>query len=101
MHIIEKIRAQMKIRGWSEYRLAQEAHLPQSTINTLFRKNNNPSLFTLECICHAFHMTLSEFFKEDSETNDEETHVLELWRGLADDEKQIFLSLLKTLNKKT
>lgn len=100
MHIIEKIREQMNIRGWSEYRLAQEAQLPQSTINTLFRKNNNPSIFTLERICLAFHMSLSDFFKEDNKERNEELVLLDLWRGLSEEQKSAFLALLKTLQVK-
>lgn len=63
----ERIKQLMEEYGWSEYRLAKEANLSQSTIANVFRRNNAPTLPTLEAICHAFGITLAEFFSENSD----------------------------------
>ena len=50
--------------GWSEYRLAKESGLSQSTISNMFSRNTMPSISTLEVICDAFGLTLAQFFSE-------------------------------------
>lgn len=52
-------------RGWSEYQLAEHSGLPQSTISSWYRKNLIPTLPSLQKICDAFGITLSQFFAED------------------------------------
>ena len=39
MDTIERIQYHMQLRGWSEYRLAKESGLSQSTIANIFRAN--------------------------------------------------------------
>ena len=51
MDILGKIRRLQEERGWSENHLAEQAHLSQSTINSLYRKGNVPTIPTLEAIC--------------------------------------------------
>ena len=57
LDVQQHIRELMEERGWSEYKLAKMANLPQSTISNLFKRNNVPTLYTLEAICKAFGMT--------------------------------------------
>ena len=51
-------------RGWTEYQLAERSGLPQSTISSWYRKNMIPSIPSLEKICIAFGITLSQLFAE-------------------------------------
>ena len=51
-------------RGWTEYQLAEHSGLPQSTISSWYRKNMIPTIPSLEKICVAFGMTLSQLFAE-------------------------------------
>lgn len=51
-------------RNWSEYELAKHAGLSQSTISTWYRKNQVPTIQTLEKVCKGFGITLSQFFAE-------------------------------------
>lgn len=46
----------------SKYRLSQITGISQSVITNILRGNNLPSLITLEKICIAFNITLSQFF---------------------------------------
>ena len=54
MEVVARLRNLLQERGWSEYRLAKEAGLSQTTITNLFKRNNLPTLPTLEAICRAF-----------------------------------------------
>lgn len=57
----ERIRQLMEERGWSEYRLAKECGVSQSTISNIFNRNYQPSIASLENICGSFGITLSQF----------------------------------------
>ena len=67
MKILDKITAMREERGWSEYRLAEESGLTQSTISSWYRNKTLPSIPSLEKICKAFGISLSQFFLEDKE----------------------------------
>lgn len=64
MDILEKIRKLRLERNWTEYQLAEKSGLPQSTISSWYRKNLQPSISSLEKMCDAFNMTLSQFFTD-------------------------------------
>ena len=49
-------------RGWSEYELAKNTGLSQSTISTWYGKGQVPTIQTLEKVCRGFGITLSQFF---------------------------------------
>ena len=98
MTIQERIKALMDQKTWSEYRLAKEAELPQSTISHLFKRNNAPTYPTIEAICRAFGMTLSQFFADPGEAvvlTDEQKEVLLLFGALLEEQKKIIKDTMK------
>lgn len=97
MELINKIRKLMKQRKWSEYRLAKESGLPQSTISNIFHRNTLPSIPTLEVICGAFGLTLSQFFAENPciELQPEQYELVQMWSKLTDSQKKIIINLLE------
>lgn len=74
MNTLERLKQLLNDRGWTEYRLSKECGLSQSTIGNIYRRNTTPSIDTLEVICKAFGITLSQFFAE--------TDMVELTPGL-------------------
>ncbi len=103
MDVLALIKAHMLARGWSEYKLAQKSGVAQSTINSLFRKNNNPSISTLESICAAFGITLSQFFAqgEQPEAAQPAAQVfLQEWAKLPDEKQQVVIQLVHFLAEK-
>lgn len=97
MTILERILQLREERGWTEYRLSEEAGIPQSTISSWFRKNVNPSKASLEKICKAFNITMSQFFAFDNEPvvlTDKQRQVLENWNKLNPKQQDIILELL-------
>ena len=60
--ILGMIRKNREARGWTEYQLAERSGLPQSTISSWYQKGMTPSFSSLEKICDAFGLTLSQFF---------------------------------------
>ena len=64
MDVHERLMELLDERGWSEYRLARESGLSDSTIHNIYKRNTSPSIPTLETICKGFGITLSQFFAE-------------------------------------
>ena len=98
MDIIKRIDYLMKERKWSDYRLSKESGLSSSTIANIHRRNTVPSIATLELICNAFGITLSQFFNDDSEyvqLNKEQQHLFSKWLSLTNSQKQLILKLIE------
>jgi len=84
-------------RGWTEYQLSERSGLPQSTISTWYRKRLIPTLPSLEKICNAFGLTLSQLFAEGEEPvalTGSQRQLLELWVGLSEEKRSALLALL-------
>lgn len=97
MDVLERINQLTNERGWSTYRLACESGLSSSTIANIYRRNTIPSLATLESICSAFGITLSQFFAEDMESvplTPEQKHMFDMWANLTPPQKKIVEDLI-------
>lgn len=97
METIERIKYHMQLRGWSEYRLAKESGLSQSTIANIFRRNTLPSIPTLEIICNAFGITLCQFFSDDNNSSplsNEQKELLNNWGKLSIKKRNVLMKLI-------
>ncbi len=65
MPVLDRITFYRNQKGWTEYQLATKSGLTQSTISSWYRKDLVPSIPSLEKICNAFGITLSQFFSEN------------------------------------
>ena len=97
----ERLRKLLAERGWTEYRLAKEAKLSESTIMNIFRRNATPSIPTLEAICNGFGITLSQFFAENEmvELNPELKSLFDGWVFLLPHQKAAVLNVIEAFNK--
>ena len=101
MNIQKRIKELMAERNWSDYRLAKEANLSSSTVSNMFRRNNAPTLPTLESVCKSFDMTLAEFFatNQDELFTEEQRLLLSRWNTLTEKQRHYFLCLMGEVNK--
>ena len=102
MNVLERIVELRDKRGWSNYRLAREAKISDTVINNLFRRNNFPTIPTLEAICAGLGITLSQFFSEDKDNeaiilNDKQKEMLRIWDSLTNEKKESLLDFLKRI----
>ena len=99
MGVVERITQLMKQRKWSAYRLGKESGLSQSTLAHVFRKDSEPTISTLETICSAFGITLSQFFAEGDfvSLTAEQRDILEKWARLTDEQKQLIRCLIENM----
>lgn len=95
--ILAAITAYREARGWTEYRLAEMADLPQTTISSWYRKNTTPSVSSLEKICKAFGITLSQLFAEGNEAvvlTDSQRLLLDRWSKLTPEQQDALFTLI-------
>ncbi len=100
INILEQITKHRLARNWTEYTLAEKADLPQSTISSWYKKQMLPSLASLEKICNAFDMSMSQFLAGDDEAfplSGEQKELLEKWVKLSKEQKESLLNLMKTM----
>ena len=84
-------------RGWTEYQLAEKSGLPQSTISSWYRKNMIPTVPSLEKICAAFGITLSQLFAEGDASvslTESQRKLLKVWSKLSVDQQAVILALI-------
>ena len=70
------------------------------SVTNLFKRNNAPTLPTLEVICSAFGITLAQFFAEGGEAveiTDEQRELFAKWSTLTEKQKALLLEFISTL----
>lgn len=103
MDILRKINKMRLDRNWSIYRLSVESDVPQSTLTNMFNRETLPSITTLESICNAFDVSLSEFFKEDKMqpmAKNKEEELLNIYHALNDEVQESILVLLREIQNR-
>jgi len=100
MDVIGRIDHFLKERQWTDYKLSAEAGLSFSTIANIRRRNTIPSIPTLEAICSAFGITLSQFFSEETsfvQLNAEQMEFFREWVTLTKNQKNLLSALIKEM----
>lgn len=95
--VLAAIVAYREERGWTEYQLAEHSGLPQSTISSWYRKDMIPTIPSLEKICAAFGITLSQLFAEGNapvSLTESQRRLLERWSRLDEEQQEIIFSLI-------
>lgn len=95
--ILATITTYREERGWTEYQLAEKSGLPQSTISSWYRKNMIPTIPSLEKICSAFGITLSQLFSEENDTvslTGSQKKLLERWSRLTEEQQNVIFALI-------
>ena len=95
--ILSAITTYREERGWTEYQLAERSGLPQSTISSWYRKNMVPTVPSLEKICAAFGVTLSQLFAEGAvpvALTQSQKLLLERWSRLNEEQQSAIFTLI-------
>lgn len=98
--ILATITAYREARGWTEYQLAERSGLPQSTISSWYRKNMVPTVPSLEKICQAFGITLSQLFAEGEAPvvlTESQRTLLEQWNKLSTEQQNALFTLIAVM----
>lgn len=98
--VLLRIKELLHQRNWSLYKLAREADIPYSSLNSLFQKNNYPTITTVEKICSGFHISMSQFFADNiadvpnCDFSKEEIELISKMRCLSAHDKRLLFLLL-------
>lgn len=104
--IMTKIQSLLDEREWSIYKLAKESDIAYSSLNSMFLKNTQPTLPTLEKICSGFNITLEEFFAESTpfrekiQYDTEELEIIDIYRSLIKKDQKLLLSYIRGFARK-
>ena len=100
MDTLQRLHQLLDERGWSEYRLAKNCGLSNSTIANIYHRNTVPSITTLEAICAGFGITLSQFFAEGEmvELTPELKELFDSWVDLTLPQKAAILQTMKAMH---
>ncbi|MCI9576881.1 MAG: helix-turn-helix transcriptional regulator [Clostridiales bacterium] len=91
-------------RNWTEYKLAMESGIPQSTISTWYKKNLQPTIASLNKICHGCGITMAQFFSTSEnfpDLTDDQKSLLSQWGNLSGNEREKVLTFMTWLIEKT
>lgn len=100
MDVLSRISQLRADRGWSEYRLAEASGISQSSISSWYSKNRVPSVGSLEKICMALGITVSQFFEEGGEKirlTDMQKRLLKGWERLPPEQRENLTVFLESL----
>jgi len=100
LDVLEKIKKLQKEKGWNGAQLAEKAGLTPSVVSMMYKRNNQPSIPTLQAICAAFGITVAQFFADSNVPPDltpEQARLLEHWNSLTDEQKEALFALIKSM----
>lgn len=101
INVLERITELRENKHWTEYQLAEHSGLTQSTISSWYRKGILPTLPSLERVCTAFGISLSQFFYdptiESSPINSKQKQLLDASSSLNNEQYEALICFLKIL----
>jgi transcriptional regulator with XRE-family HTH domain len=103
MDVLQRITDLRTERGWSLYKLADKSDIKQSTMTSWFRDGTEPKISTVEKLCGAFGIPLSQFFAGDDYMIDltpEERELFAAYRLLNKEQRAGLLTLIMSIPDK-
>ena len=98
MDYISRIQELLDAKGWTVNKLADEAGITHSTLYKLMNnKNVTPNLTTLESICNALEVSLSDFFDDSYQLSPEATLLVTCYDRLDVRDQEIITKLVQIM----
>lgn len=96
--ILGRIEKERAARSWSEYALAENSGLTQSTISTWRRRSLQPSVASIEKLCTGLGISLAQFFQEEEPVylTREQAELLALWARLSPAQREAVEKMLRS-----
>lgn len=102
-YVPERIQKLCRLAKISRYRLSSLTGISQSALSDIVNGKNMPTLSTIEKICNAFGVTISQFFADNDDLPDlseEQKELLCLWSGLKLEEQAIVKTFMESIKSK-
>lgn len=101
MTIQERIEELLAQKRWSKYKLAKEAGFYPTTVYDWFNdKHFTPDRKSIELICAALDISLTEFYSgvDESDLDGEQMLLLELFAKVPINKRKVVFELLRNLS---
>ena len=99
--VVARIKELMKVKGWNTYTLAMEAGLTTSTLYGVMNGRTQPTIITIESLCIALNISLSDFFDVEIKTPSELESINNDYAKLSDKDKRLVDHLIEYLARMT
>ena len=101
--ILNRIREERDKRGWTDYELAENCELSQSTISTWYNRNIEPGIASIEKVCSGLGITLSQFFQTEEAVilSPDQKDILELWVRLSPEQRAATKEMIEAFTNTT
>jgi transcriptional regulator with XRE-family HTH domain len=88
-------------KGWTAYKLSQEAGISHSALYKWHERKSLPTFDLLHKLCDALQIKLSVllFGLETDALSEEQRRVMELWNGLNRRQKNAILDTMRSMTK--
>ncbi len=83
----------------TKYRLSQMTGVTQTVLSRIMKRENIPTIQTIEKICAALNISLAQFFAKDENPPDltaEQKEIIETWNGLNPEERERLMKIIRT-----
>lgn len=96
--VLGRIRQERDKRGWTDYELAENAGITQSTISTWYSRGIEPGVASIEKICMGLGISLSQFFCQDAESpfTANQSEILDLWNRLSPKQREAVTTMIQS-----
>ena len=103
MDVPARLKQLMDERGMNVYALARASEVSWQTVKNIFTLTSNPSVGTLQKICHGLGITMAQIFATEEDGNivtltAEQQHVINRWNAMSDEKRKVFSALLDMLS---
>ncbi len=98
--VLTKLHNLCNRNNFSQYRLSKESGVPLTTISSMFRNNSYPSIPTLNKLCSAFNITISDFFINETlpfKLTEEDAVLINIYNSLTPLQKKYLSSYISGL----
>lgn len=103
MNVIKRIDEIMEKQDLTDYQLSKISGLSTSTISNMRKRNTIPSIATLEYICDALQITLSQFFADDQTeqypVTPKQKEFLDYYVLLSEKQQDLLLELMQNMKR--
>lgn len=102
--VAQKFRQLCEMRGTTPYKVAKKAGLSSSTVSCFLAGRTMPRMDTMMMLCNQLGTSITDFFDERELTElqtQEEEMLMESYRNLSAQKKELLLIYLKMLTQYT
>ena len=96
--IFERLKNIFKQRNITNYALAKATKLSNSSVSNLMNGKTTPYVDTLLRICSALDISIAELLGEDEKFNSEEIILIQNYRGMSQEKKQLLKIYIEMLD---